>query len=619
MPLVESVCLFIEQRLELQQWALDLSEQRIFITSVKPVEWKECIESSRIVSGKTMDIRLKKLGNVWPDIEAVVLWKIMAFVSSSLSPSTVMVNSDSRWRMISRIFLCTILSQENAKGQRSLRPSREQLAKCESHFDCLLSLLHSDAMGPVPDDDAILTTLIRRVLKLEGDAFSGNVLSWEREIHDSNKTKFVSQLWRASHPSFFDSIEFCNNPLTIDTLIKDKDEPSSTLLSRLLGPMPGVLQRSLYFICMYARRLPRKAVRLNRFDKSLAMIQAFLLKEASEEKSVDKPECPASFEEAFNSTPAREETCYMLHAFAKISMIRCMLRDIMVDYTGSTEGNEDTEHLHTRVWQSMAAPDTKKRQEAILLGFASQANSPLCGGEYRLIEAAKAMSSALCVQMNLSPWFPSDKQTSKLLHKTVDTDGTNVAFIISCIFACLDCLCDLHLVDSILSQIYRPLITSFLRLILCVKSGRRCSGIEHLKSLSMSRFGPVLHRCLQRHMASNDVSNDGRISFRLFLTLIRSMQSLLVTKAPSPQQSPVTTMKSGPSEDEDLWGSIDDEDLLALDLDEPYQSKKAIPEKNDGSIWIALSKAVKASMVWFREVSKYFVAHSSDHPHLVPF
>ena len=116
------------------------------------------------------------------------------------------------------------------------------------------------------------------------------------------------------------------------------------------------------------------------------------------------------------------------------------------------------------------------------------------GDAYLLFATAKIMATLLHIQMNSSPWHLSlGPSITRLSTERLQTKVESFSFPLSCIFACLDCLCDIAEVGpQIFSQFYQIIILIFRNLTAIVVKGESALAINHLKSKCILNFNPVL-------------------------------------------------------------------------------------------------------------------------------
>jgi hypothetical protein len=258
--------------------------------------------------------------------------------------------------------------------------------------------------------------------------------------------------------------------------------------------------------------------------------------------------------------------------------------------------------LSQSVWRNLSDDQMKKRQCGIIDRHRN--SDKYTGDAYLLFATAKIMASLLLVQMNLSPWHISlGLSVTRLFTDEIHVEREVLSFPLSCIFACLDCLCDLEVGPQVFSQLYEMVILVFRNLSAMIMRGERNLASDYLKSNCIINFNPVLIKCIKMHVLSSRGSHES-FHLRLCLSSIRAIYSFLavhyheteVPLANAPDAVPDQSQISAINENEDdMWGDLDDSDLATLDLG--VVSEDQDEAQHQECVWDLLSDAMEQSKV----------------------
>jgi hypothetical protein len=240
---------------------------------------------------------------------------------------------------------------------------------------------------------------------------------------------------------------------------------------------------------------------------------------------------------------------------------------------------------------------------------------------FALFTVAKVMTFLTFIQIGVSPWNLSSGTAISKISFDVSRQGNMeedaLVFPISCIFACLDCLCGLDNASDIMARLYSNVASIYTNLcaLLTSEATEIRSAIYFLGRSSPSVFGRTLIKCFQAHTSVNTGSPCDHILMRSFLTALRSIFSFQgkVNKStasaeatPSiPEQENTTSGQA--VESEDLFGELEDEVFAYLDLG-AIESTASVTTKEDDPMSLELFKCLSRSL----EMSKVRFGLDSD-------
>lgn len=542
------------------------------------------------------------MGRVWPRIEVDALWRILAFVSAAPSISTD--KSQFRLQIVSKLFSSGVFAVGRAGTEDMLPPSEDQLLACQQEIQYFSLLIRKGALDSLPKTDSMLVKLIQHSLKLQLDSFEGNDQARASCFPDSSgdvvAKKISNMFWRMTNPQYFHSnkVNF-SNVLITDLSFKQCYDKSNKMYKMLLYPTSKLLLSCLSLIIDWVNHLSLKKIRQNRLANSLKVLQNDLLKEAR--KSSEKPakNVDVSFEDAFSVKPPIE-----VGTGSERARIFKAEAASYIQIIGSLCMKKIDPGLPQTVWKNISDDQMKKKQCAII--GCHRNTDTYTGDPYLLFATAKVMATLLFVQMNISPWHLSlDLRITKLLADNLQLESESLSFPLSCIFACLDCLCDLEVGPQVFSQLYEIIILVFRNLSAIVVRGEGNLATDQLKSKCTLNFNPVLIKCIRMHLVSSKGSHE-TFHLRLCLSSIRAIHSFVavhyhetgVSAANAADSAAEKSLNIANGDDgEDMWGDLDDSDLAALDLPGISDDRNE-PQEN---IWDLLSDALEQSKVSVRK------------------
>jgi hypothetical protein len=232
---------------------------------------------------------------------------------------------------------------------------------------------------------------------------------------------------------------------------------------------------------------------------------------------------------------------------------------------------------------------------------------------FALFTVAKVMTFLTFIQIGVSPWnLSSGTAISKIsfdFSRQGNIEEDALVFPVSCIFACLDCLCGLTNVSAIMTRLYSNIASIYTNLcaLLTSEAIEIRSAIYFLGRSPPSAFGRTLIKCFQAHTSVNTGNPCDHILMRSFLTALRSIYSLQgkvnssMTSAsnhteatPSiPEQE--NTNSDQAAESEDLFGELDDDVFACLDLG-AIESTASVTPKEDDPLLSELLKCLTRSL-----------------------
>ena len=246
-------------------------------------------------------------------MEVNTLWGILAYLGQAESQPDD--QSNARWQVLSKLFSCGVLAEETREGAATepLPPSRPQLLACEKEIGFFTNLLATGKLDSLPSSDSVLVNLIRRSLTLQGDAFLSSSESssdfYSMTGNPKSEKKFVTRLWKATHPYFSTASDFAQTDIVSDIKFNDTKEGETLTIKNLLAPSSNILKRCLELLSVWIRCLPDKKARQNRLIKALNVLRKTLIDEACQRsdggasKEKNTSEKPDSFEAAFAVAP----------------------------------------------------------------------------------------------------------------------------------------------------------------------------------------------------------------------------------------------------------------------------------------------------------------------------
>lgn len=546
--------------------------------------------------------RFQKLGRVWPRIEVDALWRILAFVGSAHSISTD--KSIFRFQVLSKLFSSGVLAVGNADIEDKLPPSEDHLSACQQELRYFSSLLRKGALDSLPKTDSMLVKLIQHSLQLQVDSYEGNgharASCFPDTRNDTLAKKTASMFWRITHPLHYNSNKGNCRCVSINEFSFDQSyDKNDKTYKMLLYPTSDSLLSCLSLVISWVNRVSLKKIRQNRLSNSLKTLQNDLLKESSKPSEQSGKKVGATFEDAFSVQPPIEvgigserATVFRFEAASYLQILAsvCM------------KSNNIDPDLSQSIWESVSNDQMKKKQCNII---ELRVNiDTYTGDAYLAFATAKIMATLLFIQMNVSPWHLSLGITvARPFSESLQLKSESFTFPFSCIFACLDCICDLEVGPQVFSHFYEIIILIFRNLSAMIVRGESSLASDHLRSSCISNFIPVLMKCIRIHLVSSRGSHES-FHLRLCLSSIRAMHSFVATHNHKiPESAANGTEATGDksqnvcSDDngEDMWGDLDDSDLAALDLACISGSRDEAQQQEN--IWELLSDALEQSKV----------------------
>ena len=230
----------------------------------------------------------------------------------------------------------------------------------------------------------------------------------------------------------------------------------------------------------------------------------------------------------------------------------------------------------------MVADDCLKiRCEAILKGNSETLNQK--GDSVKIFSAVRVMGFSTCLRMKISPWkFSSGRVITRLLpvvgrEEKIEKDI--LVFCFSCLFAGLDCLCDLDDVSEELIRTCSIITALFMNLAALRGTSNEVSHqtIGFLARRCLPLFGPTLLKCFQRIACGREVSPQNGILLHSLLMMLRGMlsfrgifsqsESVHLRQNEHRLSQSRRECKDDFCESEEIWGSLDDSALASIDLD----------------------------------------------------
>ena len=281
----------------------------------------------------------------------------------------------------------------------------------------------------------------------------------------------------------------------------------------------------------------------------------------------------------------------------------------------------------------------KNRQKKVFEGVSEAFEDKLEDGDsVQLFVAAKLMGCAALVHLNVSPWNLNVGTRPKRINLSKSStpseeDKKSLTFALSCVCSCLDCLCDLSPTEfHVMGYLYSIITLIFTNLTgLVITGGDSIRGRQGVRDMSHSVLLPILERCFKVHLGSSLGENPETFAFRFLYGAIRGVHSFLAACARSSSEvsnsprrvqalreaetkkmvSSTLNKSLGPEDDVDIWGSIDDDLLAAIDIPEPNSSNKVTIGTSDNSLrkslWSCLTTALgrcKVSRDWKAAISE---------------
>lgn len=541
------------------------------------------------------------MGRVWPRIEVDTLWRILAFVGAA--PSIPADKSIFRLQLISKLFSNGVLAVETAGKEESLPPCEDQLLASQQEILYFSSLLRKGVLDSLPKTDSMLVKLVQHSLQLQVDSLKGNgharVSSFPDSHDDVLAKKTASMFWRVTHPLYVNaSVENCRHvPVSEHPFGKLHDKNEKTYKA-LLYPSSKSLLSCLSLVISWVDRVSVKKIRQNRLTNSLTALQNELLKENIQPPQQKVEKVDVTFEDAFSLQSSVEigigserANIFRKEAAAYIQVISSMSLKKKVD-----------NDLSQSIWKTMSNDQMKKKQSGIT-GLQGDCDK-YSGDAYLLFSTAKIMGILLLVQMNISPWHLSlGIGVTRPFSENLQLRNDSFSFPLTCLFACLDCMCDLEVGPQVFSQMYEIIILIFRNLGATVMRGESSLASDRVRSNGVSCFTSVLMKCIKMHIGSSKGSHQ-TFHLGLCLSAVRAIHSFVALHDHQAQAMKTNATEAAGKESqntsnddngEDMWGELDDSDFATLDL--ACISGGHDKTQQQDNIWDLLSDALEQSKV----------------------
>lgn len=597
-PLIEAVSKCIINNFGCQQWRKSTKKGHVFVSSIDPDFWSNFLNTGTKFEDPRVT-RFQKLGRVWPRIEVDALWRILAFVGAAPSASTE--KSIFRLQIVSKLFSSGVLAVE-ADGKNEKSPPREdQLLACQKEILYFSSLLRRGALDSLPKTDSMIVKLIQHSLNLQRDSLEGNsharASCFPNSSDDGLAKKSSNMFWRISHPLSVKAAEANYRCISITDFSFDQSHINSDKTYKmLLYPTSRILRSCITLLINWINRVSTKKIRRNRLTNSLKVLQNELVKEANNRVGKPVSKENLTFENAFSVKPPIEVGVGLERA----SIFKIEAASYLQIITSMCMKNTISANLSQSIWKTISDDEMKKKQCHIIEH--REKKDKYTGDAYRLFATAKIMATLLLLQMNISPWHLSiGVSVTKLFTEQLQLAADSFSFPLSCVFACLECLCDLQVKPHVFSHLYQIIILIFRNLSAMIVRGERSIASEHLRSNSIANFNAVLTKCIRMHLTSS-VCGYESFHLRLCLSSIRALQSFAAMRYPTRGVSGTNGLEADGNELEnvdsgdDMWGDLDDSDLAALDLACISGCQSARQQQQQG-IWDLLSDALEQSKV----------------------
>ena len=266
----------------------------------------------------------------------------------------------------------------------------------------------------------------------------------------------------------------------------------------------------------------------------------------------------------------------------------------------------------------MADAALKERRSSIVGGPGNPVQSK--HDPFALFTVAKVMTFLAFIQVGISPWNLSSGTAISKISFDVSRQGNieedALVFPISCIFACLDCLCGLDNASDIMARLYSNVASIYSNLcaLLTSEAIEIRSAIYFLGRSSPSIFGRTLIKCFQAHTSVNTGRPCDHILMRSFLSALRGIFSLQskVNRSRTSASNHAEATLSIPEQDnthidqdaesEDLFGELGDDVFACLDLGAIESTASATTKEDNrllSELVICLSRSLEMSKVRF--------------------
>ena len=235
------------------------------------------------------------------------------------------------------------------------------------------------------------------------------------------------------------------------------------------------------------------------------------------------------------------------------------------------------------MWNLLADDSMKDKRTK---GPTCQQSASYRGDSYRLYVAAKAIIFATLAALGIPAWKGENWESCEDPVSLTTTDSLGEEFLLyamTCLVACLECLCDLPgcnkiLVTSLWSYI-AAIYCHACRLLTVAKAKPELQifqpAIEALGKASIDKLARVFQRCFQVIACDPDCGPESEACLLALLSALRralilshrtnnNVESKSKEALQAAAQSPDPAFLAS---DDDLWGGIGDDAFASLDLD----------------------------------------------------
>ena len=603
------------------------------------------------------------------------MWSILAFLAGAESrPESG--KSDFCWRLSTKILSLGALSnsgeviQENNSIGKLLPPHKAQLLACRQELSFLSSLLSAGAMDNLPKIDDKLLAMLKKAIHLQSCDYGLNeqsrIASQPMVRNDREDMKRVRKLWNVfTHDSATPVVSISGGELL--RLLRQTEidvfcgQPASL-------PSSDIVRECTSLLFFWINIVPAKKARFNRLLTATRSFIEGLVKEASEIQTIQDDENvqsePNLFALAFptatssGSATDRRALLYLeaaaYHLMISTLAVKNRRKEIRKEKIGGDKLLTDiAEQVRSsdvaacksflfarlrlinttllfyscnKVWAMLADESMKSRQEEPL-----SRSIRYSGDTYRLYVAGKAIYFLALSVLGVPAWKGNFLHTEIFIEwvdETPSRDG--LAYLVSCLIACLDCLFDTKANIEISANLLTGLASIFYHAGRILGSGKaelEClfPAIRPLGELSLKTLQPTIKRALNSVLSDQECGPKHEIFFRAALTALRGSMHLASFCArdisePSVEnrndmQTPSSDQHlSSKAESQDIFGDIGDDALAGIDLDAiengGVKSVTAIGEEARNS---SLIEFLTEALLDSRPSVRYSIAPPTEH------
>lgn len=541
---------------------------------------------------RSLDLRYKKLGKVWPRVEVETAWKVLLFFGAAKSfPAT---SSQFRWQFVTKLFSSSVLAKITDEDS-DLPPHPSHLAAFESDIDKLILLLRNGSLDELPPTDVLVTNLIKNAITLQAEDYLGNEESRFRSFpglgRDKAASRFVSLLWKSTHSLFtVDGASVESEWFSIfDADFRTTRRPSAALeLGNLLLPESRLVCGCLSLLVAWAQRVPKKKVRQLRLLKQLKGLRVSV---SSLENDISKQPATRSssddFENAFKDKCPIEVGCakdrmstFLLEVSANLRIVDAILADSNATWGTKAlniqtlhevrdmwkPGVQEANHISQvcfQLWDFVAFDALKGHRLALpnssIGDFQNDSIDPL-----QVFIAGKIMATTAFLCMDRSPWYLTAASSPKRLSLAVAEHNGMIdyfAFPISCVCACVDYLGQEERNAPLLCRLVAMFTAIFNHLTVTIKIVGVNLPLNRVASQVGALYLPILMRCFRLH-ATRCEGTIGHTLLSLLLCAIRAVSTFQGTQRmhqiSSLRASLPATNDESKAESDDFFDDLDD-------------------------------------------------------------